>query len=155
MNKVSVYDCSFVELPKIEVVARKGNLTFAYNNEIIPFDVKRVFYTYDIPANMKVDYKPPIAPDHVLVAGNLSLMTGVTALPLADNEELSFLPESLSGLTKEEQASIVEHFKAKVASEADGKKVKNMKFKFTTLYGRDCLTMDFEDKDSHILLHSM
>ena len=112
-------------------------------------EIKGTVYTYDIPANMKVDYKPPIAPDHVLVAGNLSLMTGVTALPLTDNEELSFLPESLSGLTKEEQASIIDHFKAKVASEANGKKVKNMKFKFTTLYGRDCLTMDFEDKDSH------
>ena len=49
MEKISVYDCSFIELPKIEVVARKGNLTFAYNNENIPFDVKRIFYSYDIP----------------------------------------------------------------------------------------------------------
>ena len=49
MKKALVYDCSFIELPKIEVVARKGNLTVAYNNESIPFEVKRVFYTYDIP----------------------------------------------------------------------------------------------------------
>lgn len=49
MNKVSVYDCSFVELPKIAVDVRKGNLTPVYNNEHIPFAVKRVFYTYDIP----------------------------------------------------------------------------------------------------------
>ena len=40
MNKVSVYDCSFVELSKITVGERKGNLTVAYNNESIPFDVK-------------------------------------------------------------------------------------------------------------------
>lgn len=49
MNKLSVYDCSFVELPKITVDVRKGNLTPVYNNEHIPFAVKRVFYTYDIP----------------------------------------------------------------------------------------------------------
>jgi len=49
MEKNSVYDCSFIELPKITVGERKGNLTYAYNNENIPFDVKRVFYTYDIP----------------------------------------------------------------------------------------------------------
>lgn len=49
MNKVSVYDCSFVELSKITVGERKGSLTVAYNNESIPFDVKRVFYSYDIP----------------------------------------------------------------------------------------------------------
>lgn len=49
MNKISVYNCSLVELPKIEVEARKGNLTIAYNNEHFPYDVKRVFYSYDIP----------------------------------------------------------------------------------------------------------
>lgn len=49
MKKNSVYDCSFIELPKISVGERKGNLTFVYNNENIPFEVKRVFYSYDIP----------------------------------------------------------------------------------------------------------
>lgn len=49
MRNYSVYDCSFVELPKIEVGTRKGNLTVAYNNDNIPFKVKRVFYSYDIP----------------------------------------------------------------------------------------------------------
>ena len=45
----SVYDCSFIELPKIEVEERKGNLTFVYNKETVPFKIKRVFYSYDIP----------------------------------------------------------------------------------------------------------
>ena len=49
MRRVCVYDCSFVELPKISIGERKGNLTVAYNNDNIPFDVKRVFYSYDIP----------------------------------------------------------------------------------------------------------
>ena len=49
MEKHSVYDCSFIELPKITVGERKGNLTPVYNNIQVPFKVKRVFYTYDIP----------------------------------------------------------------------------------------------------------
>ena len=48
-KKVSVYDCQFIELPRISVGERKGNLTYLYNNVNIPFDVKRVFYSYDIP----------------------------------------------------------------------------------------------------------
>lgn len=48
-KKVTVYDCSFIELSKITVGERQGNLTPIYNNEQVPFDVKRVFYSYDIP----------------------------------------------------------------------------------------------------------
>jgi len=48
MRKTSVYDCSIIELPKIK--NRAGNITPVNNNENIPFDVKRVFYIYDIPA---------------------------------------------------------------------------------------------------------
>ena len=43
----SVYDCSIIELPKIS--DRRGNITPVYSNENIPFDIKRVFYLYDIP----------------------------------------------------------------------------------------------------------
>lgn len=49
MNQPSVYDCSLVELPRISVGERKGNLTCVYNKENVPFEVKRVFYSYDIP----------------------------------------------------------------------------------------------------------
>lgn len=47
MKKISVYDCSIIELPRIH--NRAGNITPVTNNENIPFDVKRVFYIYDIP----------------------------------------------------------------------------------------------------------
>lgn len=47
MNRTSVYDCSIVELPRIK--NRAGNITPLNNSEHIPFDVKRVFYIYDIP----------------------------------------------------------------------------------------------------------
>lgn len=45
--KPTVYDCSFIELPKNSFP--QGNLTYIYNNIHLPFEVKRVFYTYDIP----------------------------------------------------------------------------------------------------------
>ncbi len=45
--KNSVYNCSLIELPKIE--NRAGNITPVENNVNLPFDVKRVFYSYDIP----------------------------------------------------------------------------------------------------------
>jgi hypothetical protein len=47
MNKPSVYDCSIIELPRIE--NRAGNITPISNSKEVPFDVKRVFYIYDIP----------------------------------------------------------------------------------------------------------
>jgi len=47
MKKLSVYDCSVIELPRIN--DRAGNITPITNNINIPFDIKRVFYIYDIP----------------------------------------------------------------------------------------------------------
>ena len=44
---ISVYDCSIIELKKIS--DRKGNLTPVYSQLTLPFDIKRVFYLYDIP----------------------------------------------------------------------------------------------------------
>lgn len=44
---MTVYDCSIIELPKIE--HRSGNITPVYGNVNIPFKIKRVFYSYDIP----------------------------------------------------------------------------------------------------------
>ena len=45
--KSSVYECSIVHLPKIHNEA--GNITALENNKNIPFDVKRVYYLYDVP----------------------------------------------------------------------------------------------------------
>lgn len=47
MNNPSVFDCSVIELPKYH--NPEGNLTPAYSNVHVPFDIKRVFYLYDIP----------------------------------------------------------------------------------------------------------
>jgi hypothetical protein len=48
MKKPSVFDCSVIELPKIQH-ERAGNITPIQNNIEVPFDIKRVFYIYDIP----------------------------------------------------------------------------------------------------------
>ena len=111
--------------------------------------VKGTTYTYDIPADMKVDYDPPIAPDHVLVAGNRNLMTGVLALPIKGNGDFSFLPESLSSLTEAQKQDITSHFKNKLASESTGKYVKNVTFRFIPIHGRDGLVLDFDDQGDH------
>jgi hypothetical protein len=40
-------DCKLLELPKI--ADPRGNLTFVENQTHIPFNIKRVYYTYDVP----------------------------------------------------------------------------------------------------------
>ena len=46
-KKHSVHDCEIVELPIVHNDA--GNITVMENNGNIPFDVKRIYYLYDIP----------------------------------------------------------------------------------------------------------
>ena len=47
MKNITVYDCSVIELEKRH--NRAGNITVVENCTNIPFDIKRVFYLYDIP----------------------------------------------------------------------------------------------------------
>ncbi|CAG9200831.1 TDP-4-oxo-6-deoxy-alpha-D-glucose-3, 4-oxoisomerase [Paraburkholderia caribensis] len=42
-----VSDCKFIEFPKI--ADPRGNLTFLEGGRHVPFDIKRIFYLYDIP----------------------------------------------------------------------------------------------------------
>lgn len=44
----NVFDCTIVELDKHHS-NRRGNLTVVENGQTLPFDVKRVYYLYDIP----------------------------------------------------------------------------------------------------------
>lgn len=44
---MSLAECRIIELPKIE--DPRGNLTFIEANTHIPFDILRVYYTYDVP----------------------------------------------------------------------------------------------------------
>src|SRR6187549_3146692 len=47
MKALSVFDCSIIQLPQIK--HRAGNITPVTNLVELPFDVKRIFYLYDIP----------------------------------------------------------------------------------------------------------
>ena len=40
-------NCHIIELPKIN--EPRGNLTFIEGNRHVPFDIKRVYYLYDVP----------------------------------------------------------------------------------------------------------
>ena len=48
MVKYNVFDFSIVELDKHHS-NRKGNLTVVENEDTLPFNVKRVYYLYDVP----------------------------------------------------------------------------------------------------------
>jgi len=45
---MSVEDCKIIELPKI--TDPRGNLSFIEGGQHIPFDIKRVYYLYDVPS---------------------------------------------------------------------------------------------------------
>ena len=44
---MAIKDCKLIDLPKIE--DPRGNLTFIENNRHIPFEIRRVYYLYDVP----------------------------------------------------------------------------------------------------------
>lgn len=44
---MSIEDCRMIDLPKI--TDPRGNLTFIEGSRHVPFDIKRVFYLYDVP----------------------------------------------------------------------------------------------------------
>ena len=66
--KISVSDCSLIELPKIE--NRSGNLTSIQNSIEIPFDIKRIFYLYDIPGGKDRGAHAHIECHQFLIAGS-------------------------------------------------------------------------------------
>lgn len=48
MRNTSINDCKIIELRKIS--DKRGNLTCVEENIDVPFDVKRVYYLYDVPS---------------------------------------------------------------------------------------------------------
>lgn len=44
---MSIENCKIIELPKIQ--DPRGNLTFIESGRHVPFEIKRVFYLYDVP----------------------------------------------------------------------------------------------------------
>lgn len=50
MKESSVFDCSTITLPKNHQI--NGHLTAVSNGVEMPFDVKRIYYLYDIPGGI-------------------------------------------------------------------------------------------------------
>jgi hypothetical protein len=59
-------DCRVVELPKIS--DPRGNLTFVEQCDHIPFEIKRVYYLYDVPAGAERGGHGHIALHQLIVA---------------------------------------------------------------------------------------
>lgn len=68
MKNNSVLDCTIIELPKID--DRSGNLTSIQNSIEISFDVKRIFYLYDIPGGKDRGAHAHIECHQFLIAGS-------------------------------------------------------------------------------------
>lgn len=49
--KCSVYDCTLIELDQHHS-ERKGNISVVENIRTVPFEVKRVYYLYDVPGGV-------------------------------------------------------------------------------------------------------
>lgn len=47
LPKSKVFECSVIDLSKVH--SEQGNITVVENGGMIPFDVQRVFYLYDVP----------------------------------------------------------------------------------------------------------
>ncbi len=47
MKHTTIDDCKLIDLRKI--TDRRGNLTVIEGNEDVPFEIKRVYYLYDVP----------------------------------------------------------------------------------------------------------
>lgn len=47
LSNNTIFDCSIIDLSKIKNDA--GNITVVENGKNIPFDVKRIYYLYDVP----------------------------------------------------------------------------------------------------------
>ena len=47
INNSTVFDCHVVDISKVH--NKSGNITVVENGSNIPFDVKRVYYLYDVP----------------------------------------------------------------------------------------------------------
>ncbi len=47
MKTSTVFDCTILEFDKHHHT--KGNITVVENGKVVPFDIKRVYYLYDVP----------------------------------------------------------------------------------------------------------
>ena len=90
---MSLDDCRVIELPKIQ--DQRGNLTFIEANRHVPFEIKRVYYLYDVPGGAT-----RAAHGHRSLSQLMVAMSGSFDVTLSDgNEKMLFhLNRSYFGL---------------------------------------------------------
>ena len=69
---MSLQDCRIIELPKIQ--DPRGNLTFVEGSQHIPFEMRRVFYLYDVPGGSERMGHALKTCEQFLIAISLSLI---------------------------------------------------------------------------------
>lgn len=48
LKNSTIFDCKIIDLSKVH--NEKGNITVVENGKNIPFDIKRIYYLYDVPS---------------------------------------------------------------------------------------------------------
>lgn len=76
--KEKIKFCRLVELPKIQ--DPRGNLTFLQSQDHIPFDIERVFWTYDVPGGESRGGHAYYKQEELIIALSGSFDVVVTAL---------------------------------------------------------------------------
>lgn len=80
MKHTTIHDCKLIDLRKIS--DPRGNLTVIEGNGDIPFDIKRVYYLYDVPGGESRGAHAHKALYQLLVAAN-----GSFSVTLGDGKE--------------------------------------------------------------------
>lgn len=63
---MSIEKCRIIELPKIQDV--RGNLTVVENGKYLPYEIKRIYYLYDVPGGVSRGGHAHVATEQFLVA---------------------------------------------------------------------------------------
>ena len=114
------------------------------------FAISNYSYTYSLPSDcLSVDTS--IAPDHVFLAGNNELLSGVMVQKLAEHPEYNYYPTSLANLSDKEQNVLNEQITKQLLNEM--KKARNIKNEFTVVNGVPCVKSSFDDGPDHSIAY--
>ena len=94
MERYNVADCTIIELDKHHS-DRKGNLTVVENGVTLPFDVKRVYYLYDVPGGESRGSRAHKELQQLIVAASGSF---TVTLDDGENKRSFFLNRPYQGL---------------------------------------------------------
>ena len=77
---MTINDCKLIELPKF--LDERGNLSFAENNNQIPFTIKRTYWLYDVPGGVARGGHAEINNEELIIA-----MSGSFDITVDDGEQ--------------------------------------------------------------------